>query len=67
MQPQQLLSIPFPRAEPRFMIQRPGQSLRPQSSPQHSRSAAAPRPAARGCRNAPPKHLPWLARQFLTP
>ena len=41
MQPQPLFSIPFPRAEPRFTIQRPGQSPRPQSSPRHSWPATA--------------------------
>jgi hypothetical protein len=42
MQPQQLLSIPFPNAEPRLTIKRPRQSFRRQGSPHHSRPAGAP-------------------------
>jgi hypothetical protein len=34
-QPQQLSSIPFPGAEPRFMIRRLGQPFLRQSSPRH--------------------------------
>jgi hypothetical protein len=41
MQPQPQMSIPFQRAEPRFTIQRSGQSLHPQNGP--SQSAAARR------------------------
>jgi hypothetical protein len=36
MHPQQLLSIPFPRAGPRFATQLPRQSFRLQHSPRHS-------------------------------
>ena len=33
MQPQPLLAIPFPRADPRFTVHPPGQSLYPQNGP----------------------------------
>lgn len=53
MQHKQLLSITFPRAEPRFTVHCPGQSLRPHSS---------------GFSFSPlPEYLPWLGRQLLTP